>query len=280
MLGAATLLSGCAAMRLVYSQGTDLAYWWIDGYADFDDTQGPRAQEAINAWFRWHRATQLPDYVQLLQRAQRMAPQSVTAAQVCSLYEDAAKRFDPMIERALPAAAELAQSLSAEQIAHINAKYEKSNKQFRKEYLQRDVEDRREAVVKRAVDRAESLYGHLDDAQRTVIEKRAAGSNFDPELWQQERVARQQEILSALRKIKADKLNAEQSQSLLRTVVRHIQQSPREKFAAYQDKLQQYNCATAAQVHEAASAERRHAAARKLKGWEDDARVLSASPNK
>ena len=35
-------LSGCSALRLGYNTAPELAYWWIDGYADFDDAQAPQ----------------------------------------------------------------------------------------------------------------------------------------------------------------------------------------------------------------------------------------------
>ena len=40
-------------------------YWWLERYIDFDETQEPRAREAVAEWFRWHRSTQLPEYAGL-----------------------------------------------------------------------------------------------------------------------------------------------------------------------------------------------------------------------
>ena len=33
------LLTGCSALRFGYNQAPELAFWWLDGYADFDEVQ-------------------------------------------------------------------------------------------------------------------------------------------------------------------------------------------------------------------------------------------------
>ena len=63
-------LTGCSAVRFGYNQAPELVYWWLDGYADFDDPQSRRVRDMLGQWFGWHRRTQLPDYANLLQRAQ------------------------------------------------------------------------------------------------------------------------------------------------------------------------------------------------------------------
>jgi hypothetical protein len=39
-LGLALALGGCSALRLSYNNAPTLLYWWLDGYADFDKSQG------------------------------------------------------------------------------------------------------------------------------------------------------------------------------------------------------------------------------------------------
>ena len=79
LCGVLTLLSGCSMLRLGYNQAPDLAYWWIDGYADFNDLQTPRVRSALTQWFAWNRRTQLPDYAAVLVRAQAEASADVSA---------------------------------------------------------------------------------------------------------------------------------------------------------------------------------------------------------
>ncbi len=276
MLALATLLSGCGAVRFAYGQGPDLAYWWLDGYADFNDEQTPRARDALAQWFRWHRATQLPDYAQFLVRLQAQATEPVTASQVCRLYDEAWGRLDPMIDRALPAAVETVRSLTLAQVAHIERKYAKVNIEFRDDYLQADPAERLEQSIKRAVNRAETLYGKLDDAQRSLLARAIEVSPFDPQLWLQERMLRQHDVVRTLRRLVHERAPADQTLAALRVLVAHAQRSPRESYLDYQSRLGQYNCKLAAELHNSTSREQRLAAVKKLKSWEEDARSLAA----
>ena len=55
--------------------------------------------------------------------------------------------------------------------------------------------------------------------------------------------------------------------------------SPREAYRGYQEKLENYNCAFAAMLHNATTPAQRQAAAAKFKGWENDLRILAGSPD-
>jgi hypothetical protein len=261
-----TLLSGCGAVRFAYGQGPDLAYWWLDGYADFNDLQTPRLRNAIEAWFRWHRSTQLSDYAQFLARAQIQAADNVTPAQVCRLYDEAMARLDPMLDRGLPMVVETVRSLTPAQLVHMERKYAKVNAQFRDDYLQSDPAQRLTESVNRTV----------DDAQRERLVRAIAASPFDPQLWLKERVLRQQEILATLRRLSAERASADQTLAALRMLAEHAQHSPREAYLGYQERLYQYNCNLAAQLHNSTSREQRQTAVKKLKSWEEDARALAA----
>lgn len=276
----ATLLSGCTAIRFAYGQGPQLSYWWLDGYADFEDAQTPAVRDALDAWFRWHRQTQLDDYAQFLVRLQGHAAGPVTPELVCRSYQEALSRLDPMLEKALPMAVDLVRSLTPAQVLHIERKYEKVNREFRKDFLQPDPKERFEASVKRALERAETFYGSLDDAQLEALKQGIAASPFNPELWLEERMLRQQEALAMLRRVVNEKASPDQTLAALRVVVSHVRRSPRPHYLDYQQKLLAYNCRLSAQLHNSASREQRASAVKRFKGWEDDARSLAADGRK
>ena len=276
LCGLALLLSGCSALRIGYSQAADLAYWWLDGYADFNGEQTRRIREALAQWFVWHRKTQLPDYAQLLVRAQAEVRGDTTPARVCEWQGELLKRAHVAWEQAAPAAAEWALSVTPQQIQHIERRYAKANDEFRDDYLQEDPRERTEATIKRTVERAESLYGRLDVAQRTRIAAAMARSPFDPELWLAERKLRQQEALQLLRKLNVDGASREQAQGALRVYVDQLERSPREAYRRYSERLVEFNCAFAAGLHNSISPAQRRTALSKLSGWEGDVRALAA----
>jgi len=158
----------------------------------------------------------------------------------------------------------------------MERKYAKVNAQFRDDYLQTDPTDRLNESVRRAIDRAEMLYGSLDDAQRERLLRAITASPFDPQLWLSERMLRQQEILVTLRRLNAERAAPDQTLAAVRMLAQHTLRSPREAYLSYQERLYQYNCRIAAQLHNSTSREQRLAAAKKLKSWEEDARVLAA----
>jgi uncharacterized coiled-coil protein SlyX len=275
-LALTTLLSGCGAMRLAYNQAPDLGYWWLDKYIDFNDEQTPRVRDAITSWFRWNRRTQLPDYAQWLDKLAGDLQQPVTAAQACRWTDEVESRMFTGLDQALPALADTALSLKPEQLKHIEKRYAKVNEDYADDYLQPDPRDRVKATMKRTMERAEMLYGDLDEAQTERVQRAMAASPFDPELWLAERKARQQDVLQTLRKLLAERPPQAQAQAALRAIAERVQHSPRENFRSYQEKLTRYNCEFGAQLHNTTSAEQRQYAAKKLKGWAGDFRALAA----
>jgi Family of unknown function (DUF6279) len=271
------LLGACSALRFGYNQADELVFWWLDGYADFDNAQSFRVRQALTQWHAWHRRTQLPDYTALLVQAQAEVAEPMTAQRMCSWWDSARSRIDVALESAIPAAADLLLSLTPQQIDHIERRYGKFNAEFRDDYLQADPAQRLKASVKRAVDRAETFYGRLDDTQRERIGRLVAQSPFDAELWFSERKTRQQEALQMLRRLKGNSASSDQAQAALRAYFERMANSPRAEYRRYAQALVDYNCQFAAELHNSTNASQRQVLVQKLKGWETDLRALSAS---
>ena len=272
------LLGGCSALRIGYSTAPDLVYWWLDRYIDFNGTQAPRAREAIQQWFAWHRRTQLPDYATQLARAQAEVLADTSAARVCEWQAEVVKRSYAAFERIAPAAADLALSVTPEQIKYLDQRYAKYNAEFRDDYLQPDPRKRADENFRRTVDRAETLYGRLDEAQRARITEGLARSPFDADLWFAERRQRQAEVLQMLRRLGAEKAGREQALAEVRSYVERLERSPREAYRRYSARLAEFNCGFAASLHNATTAAQRRTAADKLAGWEGDLRAIAVAP--
>ena len=270
-------LGGCSALRIAYGTAPDLAYFWLDRYVDFDDMQTPRVREAIKQWFAWNRRSQLPDYAAQLARAQVEVLVDTTPARVCEWQAEVVKRAHTAFDRIAPAAAELVLTITPEQIRHIEQRYAKFNDEFRDDYLQPDPRKRAEENVKRTVDRAEMLYGKLEDAQRTRIADGLARSPFDADVWFAERRQRQLDALQMLRKLTAEKANRDQALVALNGYVERLERSPREPYRRYNERLAEFNCAFGAGLHNSTSASQRRTAVDRLAGWEGDLRAIAAA---
>jgi len=279
LLLATVLLGGCSALRLGYNQAPDLAFWWLDGYADFDDNQSLRTRDGLAAWFAWHRRTQLPDYAGLLVRAQTEIVADMPAARMCTWWGELSERFDVAIDRAVPDIANVVLTFKPEQLRHMERQYAKKNAEFRSEYLDGDAAERAAQNLKRAIDRAETLYGRLDDVQRARIGRALAASPFDAEAWFVERRRRQQDALQLLRRLIAEGASREQAQAAVRAYALRVKRSPNEAYRQYQERLTQFNCGFSAELHNATTPAQRQTAVDKLKGWERDLRALVAQGN-
>lgn len=276
MLAATLLLSGCGvALRLGYNQGSSLAFRWLDGYAEFDDAQSLRVRGALDEWFAWHRRTQLPDYADLLSRARAELPGPATADRMCAWSNDLRARFDTAIEHAVPAIAEVLPTLSASQIASIEKRNATRNDEYRDDFLHRDPDKRRKAATKREIERAEDVYGRLDDAQRAFVAKATAESPWDGDLAYAERLRRQADLLSTVRRLAAKRAATGEAEAEVRGWLKRAARSPNESYGRYSTRLVEYNCGYAADLHNLMTAEQRQKAVKKVKGYEDELRALA-----
>jgi Family of unknown function (DUF6279) len=269
------LLAGCSAVRLGYGQAPQLAWWWLDGYLDFNAEQAPRVRDALAQWFAWHRQTQLTDYAAALARARTEADGDLTPEQVCRWNDQLRERIDPLLEHILPAAAEIVLTLTPAQLAHLEKRMAKAAAKFRKEQLQADPVERREAATERMVERFESFYGRLDDPQRRLVAEAVASSPYDPQVWMIDRESRQRELLVTLRSLAADKPDAAKAKAQLRALARRFDGSPQGPLQAVRLRLAQHQCEMVARVHNSATLAQRQSVRRKLGGWEGDFRHLA-----
>ena len=272
------LISGCTAVRVGYNNGPQLAWWWLDNYVDFSAEQAPAAREAIDRWFEWHRPSQLPEYAAFLASAQQAVLAPTTPAEACRWQATVRSKLEASIERALGHAADILPTMGEAQWKHIEQRYAKGMDEMRGEFLQAEPAERQKQSIKRARERAEQLYGRLDDAQLRVIVAGVAASPFDVKVWMTERQRRHRDTMQTLRRLSADKADRDQRLAALRALTERMERSSNPDYRSYQATLAEFNCNQAAQIHNATTPVQRQRARAKLKGWEDDMRALVNPP--
>jgi Family of unknown function (DUF6279) len=270
------LLPACSAIKIAYNQAPDLTYWWLDSYVDFNSQQTPKARDEIASLFAWHRSIELPKTAALLQKAQALAPGSITPEQACGLYSQARGLVDAVTDKALPTVAELALSFTSEQLEHLERKYQQNNQESLRESQKGTPQDRAARRLRQAIERSEMLYGKLDEPQVAVIQSVIQRSSFDPAANRKERLRRQRDALQTLGKLAADKPSAPVAHSLLRDYTQRLASSPDPQYRAYADTMVKESCAAFAQVHASTTPEQRARAVTTLKSYEIDLRTLVA----
>jgi hypothetical protein len=275
VLGLLVALAGCSAIRLGYSNLPEVAYWWLDGYFDFDDAQTTRVRDELGRLHAWHRTEELPRIVALLQRTERLVAADLTPPQVCSLVPELRARMQAAAERAEPAMAATALSLGPENLAHLERKYARNNHQFLEEWVRLTPADLLAKRTESITERAETFYGTLNDAQRTALRQQLERSAFDAHRSLAERQRRQQDTLAVLRQLAGKKLPLDEARAQVRSVVERGFTPSGAAQRSHQDAMFQEGCSIVAALHNAATPEQRERAVRRLRAYQRDFQELS-----
>lgn len=270
-------LAGCSAVRIGYNNAPALAYWWLDGYVDFNDAQSALVRNSLAELQAWHRREELPAYAELLRQMQQLAPGDVTPPQVCALSSAARRHVQRLGEQAAEGMARMVPRLQPDQLRHLAQQFDKHNQTWREEWLDGSPAELQARRLKRTLERTESFYGRLSEAQRTLLRQRIASSGFDPELAWRERLRRQQDMLQVLREYRNGDRPAHVKAELLALVQRSLD-SPDPVYRAQFEQLLLDGCQTMAALHNSASPAQRRRLADKLRDYEADARALALEP--
>ena len=284
-------VQGCSTVRLAYNQSPLAAYWYLDDYVDFSEEQKPAVKAALNELHHWHRQTQLPAYIETLQKMQRQMSEPLTPARACDFYQEVQDRLMMTLEGAVrldqsPGASFNLQKLATldrNQLLNMERKFAKSNIQYREDYVSGSPRQLADKRLEQAVSRTESIYGKLDERQLALLQTRLAQSGFDPEMAYAERLRRQQDMLQALRSLT---LGAAGSAAMtpaaagpaLDGVFKRAVLSPDISFRDHAQKLRAHNCQTLADVHNSTTPAQRQKALARLQGYEQDMRALLRQP--
>ena len=269
-------LTGCSTIKLVYNQSDDLLYWWVDSYADLQDGQKQLTRDTLTELQRWHRQQQLPEYIALLQKMRAMAPNDITPAQVCAITEDMKTSFTTVLRFVEPASTRLAVQLKPEQLRSVRKRFDKTNKDWRKDWLDPDAEDRLHYRNKQALNRLEDFYGRLDTPQRDVLRRWLSESVFDPVLSYAERERRQADTMQTLQRMAQEGSATAQAQALWHGLMERALNSPNERYRAYNRVLWQENCEGFAKLHNSTTPAQRKRMVESLQGYENDFRILTS----
>lgn len=281
LAAAALLLAGCSSVKLAYNNSPTLAHWWLDRYVDLEDAQSADVRQALAQMQQWHRRTELPRLADLLQRAQQQAAADVTPQQACSILGEARLRLDALVQHAEPATLSLVASLQPRQLIRIAARFEKTNTEWREDWMEGDAPKRLDKRMASARDRAEDFYGRLHEPQLAALRGALLRSDFDPQLNYRERLRRQQDLLQVLQQVHpapaSTAASTEQVRTALRGYLERTAASPDPAYRAWAETAIANGCKTVAELHNSTTAAQRQRAIDRLRDYERHLRDLVAS---
>lgn len=275
-LALALLLSACSAIKLGYNTLPELAYFWLDGYADFDDAQETQVRQELVRLHAWHRRQELPRVAEVLNRIELLAPGEITPQQACAVIADFQAGLARVADAAEPGAAAIAVTMTSQQLRHMDRKFRRANAKFREESVDPPPEKRQEKRYEQLLDRMEMIYGRLEEPQRAILRQGVAQSTYDGARILADRQRRQQELLQVLRRAHQGNLPETEVRTQLRAWLERAQRSPDPEYRAWQEGLVQEGCRIFAAVHRATTPAQREQAVRRLRAYQRDLRDLAA----
>jgi hypothetical protein len=276
VLAFAILLAACSSLRLAYNNADTLLYWWLDAYVDFDSSQKAEVKQDIDEFFRWHRKTQLQDYVHMLQKAQRQLHANPTPADLMADYIDIRDRTEALLLRSAPEIAEIALSLKPEQLATMEKKFAKNNADFRKKNMKGDAQEQNKFRFKKSMEQFELWFGDFSSEQEAIIRKASDARPLDNALWLDERMRRQLKIINLARRI----MNEQPSKQVATQWVEELIRSGFDRFGISERKtfFDSYTHSTVDLIHTVvriATPKQKEHAHKRMAGWIKDLNTLA-----
>ena len=272
----ALLAAACSQLQLGYNNADTVIAYSLDSYLDLDDEQERLARSSIAALHRWHRATQLPGYVQLLDEAQRKVAGPVTPADVREFNAGMRRALMAIGEQAAPDLARLALTLKPAQVDRLAERLARDTSKARRELVRFAGPESLEQRVERYVEQAEDWFGTLTPAQRATIRASLERRPEAQEAWMRERESRQRELVAVMARIRAEQPPLATATAWLREYFAQLAEprdpQRRARLATYREE----NAELVAQLVNSATPAQRAALAKRLRSYAADLSTLAA----
>ena len=150
-------LGACSRMGLAYRNLDVIIPWTLGDYLDMNGEQKGWLNERLKEHLSWHCTTQMPGYLDWLDRLQTMvATNQVTDAALQARALEAKQAIAETAREITPSAVELLQGLDDTQVAEMNEAFAKDQRKRQTQYLKpsldQQIKERGERMEKRLGD--------------------------------------------------------------------------------------------------------------------------------
>jgi len=150
-------LGACSRVGLAYRNLDVIIPWTLSDYLDMNGEQKGWFNERLKEHLSWHCTTQLPGYLDWLDRLQGMvATNQVTDAALQTRTQEAKQAIAQTAREIKPSAVELLRGLDDKQVAEMNEAFAKDLRKRQQEYLKppldQQIKERSERMEKRLND--------------------------------------------------------------------------------------------------------------------------------
>jgi hypothetical protein len=150
-------LGACSRMGLAYRNLDVIIPWTLGDYLNMNGEQKDWFNERLREHLSWHCTTQLPGYLDWLDRLQDMVERNqVTDAALEARTREAKQAIAQTAREITPSAIELLQGLNDKQVAEMNDAFAKDQRKREEQYLKpslaQQIKERGERMEKRLND--------------------------------------------------------------------------------------------------------------------------------
>lgn len=200
LLAAVAALAACSSLtRVAYSNAPFAGTWVVDDWFDLHDGQRDWVKARLGRYMAWHRESELPAYERLLQDTAASAAARLAEEDIRRVYGEMRVLYQRAMRRAIPDMADFLLQVHPEQVEFLERRFREDNEKAIKEGVRGTPAERREARVKRYVERIDDWTGRLSAAQRDLVAARVAAMEDLADEWMDDRRSRQSETLRLVR---------------------------------------------------------------------------------
>ncbi|MBH1969344.1 MAG: hypothetical protein I8H81_14280 [Pseudomonadales bacterium] len=163
-------LGACSRVGLAYRNLDVIIPWTLSDYLDMNGEQKGWFNERLKEHLSWHCTTQLPGYLDWLDRLQGMVETNqVTDAALQARTQEAKSAIAQTAREITPSAIELLKGLDDKQVAEMNDAFAKDQRKRQEEYLKPSLDQQIKERAQRMEKRLDDWLGPLSETQRQRV---------------------------------------------------------------------------------------------------------------
>ncbi len=199
-----TLLAGCSQIGLTYRHLDFIIPWSLNDYLDMNASQKDWLDERLKEHLSWHCTTQIPGYLDWLDRLQGMVENNqVNQEQLKARTAEARQAIATLSKEITPSAVELLRQLDDQQVGEMQTAFAKDLRKHEDEYVDQPLDKQISERAQRMEKRLTPWMGKLNAAQQARVMQWSTSLGEQNRLWIDNRAHWQSLLLAAVKQRKA-----------------------------------------------------------------------------
>ena len=203
LLTLSLVLAGCNRVGLAYRNLDVIIPWTLNDYLDMNAGQKSWFNDTLKEHLAWHCTTQLPGYLDWLDRLQQMVDNNqVTDAALQARTVEAKQAIAEVAREITPSAIQLLQGLDDQQVKEMSDALAKDLRKRQDEYLKPPLEQQIKERAQRMSKRLDAWIGPLSASQQNRVTAWSIALGEQNEQWIGNRARWQTQFIAAVQQRK------------------------------------------------------------------------------